>query len=73
MEFLGITMFNWVLIVLIIIFLFIIIRNISRLMKRRNEYLSLKKAQEQHTPEHGERVSSDENRVDAQSDDKNEE
>jgi len=73
MAFLGITTFNWVLIVLIIVFLLIIIRNISQLMKRRNEYLSLKEAQEQHTPEHGERLSSDENGVDAQSDDKNEE
>ncbi|MCL2549441.1 MAG: hypothetical protein FWE78_00600 [Methanimicrococcus sp.] len=73
MEFLGITLFNWVLIVLIIIFLFIIIRNVYRLMKRRNEYMSLKEAREQIARERGEAVSSDENRAGAQTDDGDEE
>ena len=39
--------FEWLLVLLIIVFLLIIIRNVYRLMKRRNEYLSYKEAKAQ--------------------------
>jgi hypothetical protein len=40
--------FQWLLVLLIIVFLLIIIKNVYRLIKRRNEYLSYKEAKAQH-------------------------
>ncbi len=60
------TWVDWILILLIALFLIMIIRNVYRLMKRRNEYMSLREAQEQYAHEHNERVQSKTHAVDAE-------
>lgn len=62
------TFIDWLLVLLIIIFLLMIARNLYRLMKRRNEYLSYKEAKEQYVLEHNERIQSKEHAVDAEFD-----
>ncbi|WNY28761.1 hypothetical protein MmiEs2_09640 [Methanimicrococcus stummii] len=63
---------DWILILLIAIFLIMIIRNVYRLMKRRNEYMSFKEAQEQHAREHNKHVQSKASAVDADFEDESE-
>lgn len=48
----NLTLWDGILLVLIIIFLLIIIRNVYRLMRKRNEYMSLKEAQAQYARDH---------------------
>ena len=60
------TWIDWILILLIALFLIMIIRNVYKLMKRRNEYMSLREAQEQYAREHNERVHSKTQAVDAE-------
>jgi|GEM_PF-4137587 len=57
---------DWILIFFIFVFLLIIIRNIYRLMKKRNEYVSFKEAQAQYEKQHEENLESQEKAVDAQ-------
>ena len=60
------TWIDWILIALICVFLFIIVRNVYRLMKKRNEYISYKEAKEQYNREHQGHLQSEEAAVDAQ-------
>ncbi|MDR2943737.1 MAG: hypothetical protein LBU81_01380 [Methanosarcinales archaeon] len=46
------TLIDWVIVLLIVLLLLVIVRNVCRLMKRRNEYISYKEAQEQYAWEH---------------------
>ena len=57
---------DWVLVFFIFVFLLIIVRNIYRLMKKRNEYVSFKEAQAQYEKQHEENLESQEKAVDAQ-------
>ncbi|MBZ3935535.1 hypothetical protein [Methanimicrococcus blatticola] len=67
------TWIDWILVLLIALFLIMIIRNVYKLMKRRNEYMSLKEAQEQYAQEHNERVQSKAHAVDAEFEDEDDE
>jgi hypothetical protein len=57
---------DWVLVFFIFVFLLIIVRNIYRLMKKRNEYVTFKEAQAQYAKQHEENLESQEKAVDAQ-------
>jgi hypothetical protein len=45
------TWFEWLLVFLIFVFLLLIFRNVYKLMKRRNEYVSYKEAKVQYAKE----------------------
>ena len=63
------SLIDCLLVFLIIIFLLVILRNVYRLMKRRNEYLSYKEAKVQHNQQHQDHLQSEEKAVDAQFED----
>ena len=65
----NISLIDWLLVFLIIIFLLMILRNVYRLMKRRNEYLSYKEAKAQYNQQHQEHLQSEEKAVNAQFED----
>ena len=50
---------DWILVLMIFIFLLLIIRNVYRLMKKRNEYISFKEAREQYNKEQEEEQKSE--------------
>ena len=66
MAFESFSWIDWILVFFIFVFLLIIIRNIYRLMKKRNEYVSFKEAQAQYEKQHEENLESQEKAVDAQ-------
>jgi hypothetical protein len=50
---------DWILVLMIFIFLLLIIRNVYRLMKKRNEYISFKEARAQYNKEQEEEQKSE--------------
>jgi hypothetical protein len=66
MAFESFSWIDWILVFFIFVFLLIIIRNVYRLMKKRNEYVSFKEAQAQYEKQHEENLEYQEKAVDAQ-------